>query len=58
MSHLTYVMLAYGISAVVVLAILAWIVLTQNNLQAEMTRLEKQGIRRRSQQTTAPEKAD
>lgn len=49
MTHLTYVLLSYGISAVVVLAIIAWIVVTQKNLQAELTRLEKQGIRRRSQ---------
>ena len=49
MTHLTYVLLSYGISAVVVLAIIAWIVLTQKSLQAELARLEKQGIRRRSQ---------
>jgi len=49
MTHLTYVLLSYGISAVVVLAIIAWIVLAQQKLQAELARLEKQGIRRRSQ---------
>lgn len=48
MSHLTYVLLSYGISAVVVLGIIAWIVLAQKSLQAELARLEKQGIRRRS----------
>lgn len=48
MSHLTYVLLAYGISAIVVVAIVTWIMLTQQKLQAELLRLETQGIRRRT----------
>ena len=49
MTHLTYVLISYGISAAVIIAIVAWIMLAQSNLRAELARLEKQGIRRRSQ---------
>lgn len=49
MTHMTYVLLSYGISVVVVLAVMTWLVLVQKNLQAELTRLEAQGVRRRSQ---------
>lgn len=56
MTHLTYVLISYGLSAVVVLAIIAWIVLTQKSLQAELARLETQGIRRRSQKAPDPKR--
>ncbi len=49
MSHLDYVLISYGVSAVVILMIVAWIAMTQRNLRAELARLEQQGIRRRSQ---------
>ncbi|MBX8824422.1 heme exporter protein CcmD [Ochrobactrum sp. SFR4] len=49
MSHLDYVLISYGVSAVVIMMIVAWIAMTQRNLRAELARLEKQGIRRRSQ---------
>lgn len=48
MTHLTYVLISYGVSAVVIMAIVAWILLAQTRLRAEIVRLEKQGIRRRS----------
>jgi len=48
MTHLAYVLISYGISAALILMIIAWIVLTQRSLQAQMARLEQQGIRRRS----------
>ncbi|MDM7849759.1 heme exporter protein CcmD [Pseudochrobactrum kiredjianiae] len=48
MSHLDYVLISYGVSAVVILMIVAWIAMTQRNLRAELVRLEQQGIRRRS----------
>ena len=48
MSHLDYVLISYGVSAVVILMIVAWIAMTQRNLRAELARLEQQGIRRRS----------
>lgn len=49
MTHLGYVLISYGVSLAVILIIVAWIVLTQRHLRAELARLEKQGIRRRSQ---------
>ncbi|MCF7644415.1 heme exporter protein CcmD [Bacillus subtilis] len=48
MSHLDYVLISYGVSAVVILMIVAWIAMTKRNLRAELARLEQQGIRRRS----------
>ncbi|MGQ5717178.1 heme exporter protein CcmD [Hyphomicrobiales bacterium] len=48
MSHLDYVLISYGVSAIVILMIVAWIAMTQRNLRAELARLEQQGIRRRS----------
>lgn len=48
MTHLDYVLISYGVSAVVILIIVAWIVMTKRNLKAELARLEQQGIRRRS----------
>lgn len=49
MTHLSYVLISYGVSATVIVAIVAWILLTQTRLRAELARLEKLGIRRRSQ---------
>lgn len=48
MTHLDYVLISYGVSAVVILMIVAWIVMSQRKLRAELARLEQQGIRRRS----------
>ncbi|WP_439273142.1 heme exporter protein CcmD [Pseudochrobactrum sp. HB0163] len=49
MTHMAYVLISYGISAVAIAGIVAWILLAQIRLRAELARLEKQGIRRRSQ---------
>ncbi len=49
MTHMSYVLISYGLSAAAIGAAVAWILLTQNRLRAELARLEKQGIRRRSQ---------
>lgn len=53
MTHFSYVLLAYGISALAILAMVVWIMVTQRNLQAELARLEQQGIRRRSNKADA-----
>jgi heme exporter protein D len=53
MTHLAYVLTSYGISVAVILAVIAWIVLTQRSLKSQMARLEQQGIRRRSQKAAS-----
>jgi len=48
-AHALYVLVAYGISAVVLAALLGWILLDQAARRRELAELEKRGIRRRSQ---------
>lgn len=48
MTHLTYVLLSYGITVVAILTAIIWILLDQRYLRHELARLEQQGIRRRS----------
>lgn len=48
MNHLAYVLISYGVSVLVLGAMIIWILLDQRTLKAEMQRLEQQGIRRRS----------
>lgn len=48
MTHLTYVLLSYGITVVAILTAIIWILLDQRYLRRELARLEQQGIRRRS----------
>ncbi|SSC68714.1 heme exporter protein CcmD [Ciceribacter selenitireducens] len=48
MSHAFYIYFSYGISAVIVLALIAWVWLDGRARQAELKALEAAGIRRRS----------
>lgn len=50
MSHLAYVIAAYGVTVVALLLVIGWILLDQRLQKAELKRLEAQGIRRRSRQ--------
>ncbi len=49
MSHLTYVMISYIVSAIVLLGLVAWVLIDQYIQKSELQRLEKLGVRRRSQ---------
>ncbi|PPJ45083.1 heme exporter protein CcmD [Rhizobium sp. KAs_5_22] len=48
MSHAFYIYLSYGISAVIVLALIGWTWLDGRARQAELKALEASGVRRRS----------
>ncbi len=48
MTHAMYVGAAYGITAVVIAAVVGWILLDQAARRRELADLEKRGIRRRS----------
>ncbi|MCY6383378.1 heme exporter protein CcmD [Hoeflea prorocentri] len=48
MSHLAFVMLSYGITALTVAALIVWVLLDQRGRQAELAELEARGVRRRS----------
>jgi heme exporter protein D len=50
MTHTLYVTAAYGITAVVIAALVGWILLDQAARRRELAELEKRGIRRRSAQ--------
>ncbi len=48
MSHFAYVALSYGVTVVVVAALILWVVFDQRGRRAELAELEARGIRRRS----------
>ncbi|MBW8638538.1 heme exporter protein CcmD [Hoeflea sp. WL0058] len=48
MSHDVYVALAYGITAIVIAALILWVVLDQRARRTELSELEARGVRRRS----------
>ena len=48
MNHALFVAAAYGISALVIAALLAWILVDQLLRRRELAELERRGIRRRS----------
>lgn len=48
MSHAAYVAAAYGLSALIIGALVAWILLDQRARRRELAELEAAGIRRRS----------
>jgi heme exporter protein D len=48
MSHFSFVAIAYGVSALTILALTGWIMLDQRARRAELAELEASGIRRRS----------
>jgi heme exporter protein D len=54
MSHLTFVLISYGVSLIVLLGLITWLMLDQRTQRAELQRLEAQGIRRRSQKAQEP----
>lgn len=48
MNHALFVAAAYGISAVAIVALLAWMLIDQRLRRREIAELERRGIRRRS----------
>lgn len=48
MSHLAFVLISYGITALTVAALIIWVLLDQRGRQAELAELEARGVRRRS----------
>ncbi|PRD43443.1 heme exporter protein CcmD [Phyllobacterium phragmitis] len=54
MSHLAFVLLSYGVSALVLSGVVAWLLIDQRAQRTELQRLEAQGIRRRSQKAQQP----
>lgn len=48
MTHMTYVIASYAISALVLTGMITWILLDQRTQRRELQRLEAQGVRRRS----------
>jgi heme exporter protein D len=53
-AHAIYVAAAYGVSALVLAALAAWIVLDQRARKRELTALEAAGLRRRSDRAGNP----
>lgn len=53
-AHALYVTAAYGISAVVIAALIVWIVADRRARQREMADLEAAGLRRRSDRDVTP----
>ena len=51
MTHITYVVASYVISALVLIGMITWILLDQRAQRSELQRLEAQGVRRRSRRT-------
>lgn len=54
MNHLAFVAVSYGVSALVLLAMIAWIFADQQKQKAELRRLEEKGLRRRSATASVP----
>lgn len=54
MSHAFYIYVSYGLSALIIIALVAWTWLDGRARQAELKALEAAGIRRRSAQAPAP----
>ncbi|MCA1970302.1 MAG: heme exporter protein CcmD [Rhizobium sp.] len=48
MSHAFYIYLSYGVSALIILALIAWVWLDGRARKAELKALDAAGIRRRS----------
>lgn len=47
-NHLVFVLASYGLGALILLALVAWLWLDRNATIKELQRLEKMGLRRRS----------
>ena len=54
MDHPYFVAAAYGISLVVLVALIAWILLDRRARMAELAELEAAGVRRRSERRGRP----
>jgi heme exporter protein D len=48
MTHLAYVAAAYGISAVVIAGLVAWVLVDHRGRRRDLAQLEEAGVRRRS----------
>jgi heme exporter protein D len=55
--HADFIVAAYGITALVVIVLIAWIALDYRAQRRRVTELESQGITRRSVQAKTPDKA-
>jgi heme exporter protein D len=53
MDHPLFIAAAYGITAVVLAGLIAWILLDQRARKRELAELEAQGVRRRSDHARA-----
>lgn len=53
-SHAAYVAAAYGLSALVIVALVGWILADQRARRRELAELEARGVRRRSDRRAAP----
>jgi len=49
MTHASYILAAYLVTAVVLLALVAWVALDLRAQRGKLARLDQQGARRRSQ---------
>ncbi|MEL6200724.1 MAG: heme exporter protein CcmD [Pseudomonadota bacterium] len=49
MSHMSFVLLSYGLAAVILTGVIAWLWLSARATRIELARLEAQGIKRRSE---------
>ncbi len=48
MTHFAFVAIAYGATALTILALIGWVVIDQRSRRAELAELEASGVRRRS----------
>ncbi|MEX3011713.1 heme exporter protein CcmD [Hoeflea sp. TYP-13] len=48
MSHLAFVLISYGVTALTILALVLWVLFDQRARRAELADLEARGVRRRS----------
>ncbi|MEO0543472.1 MAG: heme exporter protein CcmD [Pseudomonadota bacterium] len=49
MSHMAFVLLSYGVAASILGGLIAWLWLSARATSAELSRLEAQGVKRRSE---------
>ncbi len=48
MSHLAFVLIAYGATALTIAALILWVLIDQRGRRQELAELEARGVRRRS----------
>ena len=49
MSHMSFVLLSYGVAFIILGGLIAWLWIGARATQAELSRLEAQGVKRRSE---------